>query len=172
MKRLIAVIGVAFLATVSQAQIGQQFLNFAFTNSAIDVEGFRGLSENKYILAFTYAKDITTNAGVLITYDRAFTPHNSFEAESDQLNGGFTLKTTIYPLKKWSPDSTFKLEVGGYEEAGVITSGQNNGNPVNVVGGYVDYINGSFEVGILYQNRTEDDFYKGNYVGAHVGWRF
>jgi len=50
--------------------------------------------------------------------------------------------------------------------------GNNNGSPVNVEGAYLDYNYKAFEIGLLYQNRTEDDYFSGNYIGAHMGWRF
>jgi len=178
MKKIMLVIATLLVcASSSKAQTGQAVADFIFTNSAVDVEGFRGMTHNRYIAAFTYAKDITisndiANAGVLVTYDRCFTPHNSAEDQSDQLTGGFTLKTSVYPLRHWNPTSTFRLDIGAYEEAGTITSGQNNGKPVNILGMYADWTYNSLEIGILYQNRTEDDFYAGNYIGAHIGWRF
>jgi hypothetical protein len=162
MKKTLIVIGVALLATISQAKnIGDQIAGFVLTNAAVDVEGFRGLSGNKDIVAFTYAKDITTNAAVLLTYDRCFTPSHSSDFQSDKLTGGLNLNTTV----KW-------FTVGGYEVAGVTTSGQNNGQAVNVLGTYIDYQYKNFVVGVLYQNRVENDLYKGNYIGFHVGYVF
>jgi hypothetical protein len=177
MKKLIAVIGVAFIATITHAQTGQAVADFVFTNSAVDFEGLRGLTGNKYITALTYAKDITTsndvaNAGLLVTYDRCFSPHNTVESESDQLTGGFTLKTSVYPFRHWSPNSQFRLDISAYAEGGTITSGKNNGNPITIVGTRVGYEYKSLEVGVLYQHRTEDDDYQGNYVGVDAGWRF
>jgi len=159
----IATIGLLALAVSARAQlsIGDSIAGFITTNAAVDVEAFRGMTGDKDIVAFTYAKDITTNAAVLLTYDRAFTPSHSSDFESDQLTGGLNLNTTV----KW-------FTLGGYEEAGTITSGKNDGSPVNVLGAYVDYRYKNLEVGILYQNRVESDLYKGNYIGGHVGWRF
>lgn len=161
MKKILITIGVAFIATISQAQIGNVIGDFIFTNSAVDIAGFRGTTGNKDIIASTYAKDITTNAAVLITYDRCFTPKHTSDFESDQLTGGLNLNTTW----KW-------FTIGGYEEAGVVTSGNNNGQAVNVLGTYVDYQYKNFTIGLLYQNRVESDQYSGNYVGFHIAYRF
>ena len=153
--------------------MGQQAFDFVFTNSAVDFEAFRGLTENKYVFSATYVKDISENAGVLLSYDRCYTSDNIPEkTHSDTLKGGFTLKTSLYPLRRWNPDTKFRLDVGVFAEAGTITSGQNNGSPVNVEGAYLDYNYKAFEIGLLYQNRTEDDYFSGNYIGAHAGWRF
>ena len=171
-KILIALAALMLFAGYSQAQIGTDVANFVFTNSAACVGALRGLSGDKYIVEFTYVKDITTNAGVLLTYDRAFTPHNPNANQTDMLNGGLTLKTSVYLLRRWNPQSNFKLDFGAYELAGTATSGPNNGKPVNVAGGYVSYENGNFDAELLLQNRIENDFYSGNYVGGQLGWRF
>lgn len=172
MKRLILFVLFLLCVPLAKADVGQAVLDFATTNSGVGIEAFRGVSENKYILALSYEKDITTNAGVLMTWDRCFTPHNSIEPQSDQLTGGFQLKTGVYPLRRWNPESEFKLDVGGYDEAGVVSSGQNNGAAVNVFGAYIGYETGAFQFALLYQNRVESDHFAGNYVGFHAGFRF
>jgi len=169
MKRLTLAFIIVFSATVAHAEtsIGDLIGGFIFTNSAVDVEGFRGLSGNKYVVAATYAKDITTNAAVLLSYDRSFSRSNVADpSHSDKLTGGLNLNTTL------NITTNFQVRIGGFEEAGVITSGPNSGSPVNILGTYVDSNYKKLHYGFIYQNRTETDYFGGNYIGLRAGWSF
>ena len=144
------------------------------TNAAIDLEYLRGLHGNKNIAAATYAYGLTTNAALLVSYDRAWTHADIPEqSHSDMLKGGLSLSTTLTPLKTWGL-TNFVLRIGGYEEAGSVTSGTGSGKLVNVAGAFTDsqirlYKAVYFHFGGLFQNRTEEGYFNGNYAGIRAG---
>ena len=180
LTNLILVLAAALLlfaaASSVRAQTLQDFFSSATgTNAAVDFEALRGMTGNKYIFAGTYVYGMTTNAALLISYDQGYTSQNVPDAHcTSLLKGGLSWKTSFTPLATWFGNTNFVVKVGVYEEAGVETSGPNNGDAVNVAGGFADtgfhiYKAVYFHVGGLYQNRTQQGTFGGNYLGLRAG---
>ena len=175
MKAKLLSILLALLALPALAGTVQDIYDEATsTNAAIDLEYLRGLKGNKNIAAATYAYGLTTNAALLVSYDRAWTRADIPEkSHSDMLKGGLSLSANLQPFKTWGL-TNFDLKIGGYEEAGSTTSGTGSGNLVNVAGGFADtqfriYKAIYFHFGGLFQNRTEKGYFNGNYAGVRGG---
>lgn len=178
MKKILTLIGVAALLTTNN-MCGQSIQDVANaitgTNAAIDFEALRGLKGNKDIFAGTYIYNMTTNAALLVSYDQEYTTANVPNSRSTSLlKGGLSLGTTFRPLENWFSITNFVVKTGVYEEAGTETSGPNVGDAINVAGWYGDtgfhlYKSVYLHIGMLYQNRTQQGYFGGNYFGVRAG---
>lgn len=175
MKRILVTIAALCVLVSARGNIVQGFLNEALgTNSFGDIEAMRGLTGNKNIVAGTYGYNMTTNAALLISYDRCWTSTDLEGANhADILRGGLTLDTTIAPFATWGITNVV-CNVGVFSMAGTETGGSNHGSLVAVNGGYIDFEFHLYKslyghVGALYENRTESDYFGGNYAGVRGG---
>ncbi|MDE2105576.1 MAG: hypothetical protein KGL39_50585 [Patescibacteria group bacterium] len=145
----------------------------ASTNAAFTAGGGRGLTGNKNLFFADYLYKFNANAGLLLGYDHLW---GSGQSQDNVVKGGLNLQATLIPFKSFGLTNFVVQPFAAYLVA-TPTGGPNSGGIGAIAVGGVDYKYAlttamSLDMGVLFENRTGQGYWDGNYVALEGAFRW